>query len=183
LKEAAMNKSALSLKYYQILVIAFCLLFAGVSCTAPVTATAVTATPATPAATAVIPTVKAPQAAESPTVIPPTPTPLPTADLEAMPGLAGIWLDPQLDGSKTISTIEWQNGTYVVTSVVNTTRGKNELKTFSWANGVLTWDYCPAIMQHCIIQNTVSLKGNSLSVKWTWAGGGNSGTSDLQRQP
>jgi hypothetical protein len=100
-----------------------------------------------------------------------------------MPGLAGKWIDPDSSNGDTVSTIEWQNGTYVVTSVVNTTRGGNELKTSSWSNGVLTWKYCPANMQNCIIQNTVSLNGDTLTVNWAWSGGGNSGTSDLQRQP
>lgn len=182
--EDAMHKFALSLKFFQIPAIAICLLFGGVSCMRAVT---VTPLMATPEATAVIQTVVAPQAvtqaSEVPTVIPPTPTASATADLEAMPGLAGRWIDPDSSNGDTVSTIVWQNGTYVVTSVINTSRGGNELKTFSWANGVLTWRYCPSNMQDCIIQNTVALNGNTLTVSWAWSSGNNSGTSDLQRQP
>jgi hypothetical protein len=99
-----------------------------------------------------------------------------------MPGLAGKWIDPDSSGGGTISTIEWQNGGYVVSSVINTGRGPNELTKTSWSNGVLTWEYCPSGM-HCITQNTVSVSGDTLTVNWAWSDGGNSGTSDLQRQP
>ena len=99
-----------------------------------------------------------------------------------MPGLAGKWNDPQPNGDKTISTIEYKNGEYVVTSVINTSRGANEVTKSSWSNGVLTWEYCPASM-HCITQHTVSLSGDTLTVDWAWSDGGNSGTSPLNRQP
>jgi len=184
-----MDKSALSLKYFQITVITICLLFAGVACTSPATTAPATPTPVTmtPAATAVIPTVAAPQAVTQaaivPTIIPATPTASPTADLEAMSGLAGRWIDPDSSNGDTVSTIVWQNNTYVVTSIINSKRGGNELKSFSWANGVLTWRYCPSNMQDCIIQHTVALNGNTLTVSWAWSSGNNSGTSNLQRQP
>jgi hypothetical protein len=99
-----------------------------------------------------------------------------------MPGLAGKWIDPDSSGGGTVSTIAWQNGTYVVVSVINTGRGANEVTKSSWSNGVLTWEYCPSGM-HCITQNTVSLNGDSLTVDWAWSDGGNSGTSVLNRQP
>jgi hypothetical protein len=98
-----------------------------------------------------------------------------------MPGLVGQWLDPDSSGGGTISTIVYQNSEYVVTSVINTGRGPNELTKSSWSNGVLTWEYCPANM-HCITQNTVSLNGDTLTVNWAWSDGGNSGTSDLTRK-
>lgn len=106
----------------------------------------------------------------------------PASGQEAMPGLAGKWIDPDSSGGGTISTIEWQNGGYVVTSVINTGRGPNELTTTSWSNGVLTWEYCPSGM-HCITQQTVSLDGDVLTVDWVWSDGGNSGISLLERRP
>jgi hypothetical protein len=114
----------------------------------------------------------------------PTPTsaPLPSNNLGPMPGLVGKWIDPDSSGGGTISTIAYQNGEYVVTSVINTGRGPNELTKSSWSNGVLTWEYCPSGM-HCITQNTVSLSGDTLTVDWAWSDGGNSGTSPLHRQP
>jgi hypothetical protein len=120
-----------------------------------------------------------------PTIIPLPPiTSMPTTPVnqESMPGLAGKWLDPDSSGGGTLSTIEYKNGEYVVTSVVNSGRGPNEVKKSSWSNGVLTWEYCPSGM-HCITQSTVTLAGNTLTVNWTWSDGGNSGTSDLKRQP
>lgn len=101
---------------------------------------------------------------------------------EAIPGLAGAWIDPDSSGGGTVSTIVWQNNEYTVVTVINTNRGPNEVTNSSWSNGVLTWEYCPEGM-HCITQNTVSLNGDTLTVNWAWSDGGNSGTSDLQRQP
>ena len=106
----------------------------------------------------------------------------PSTNQEPMPGLVGNWIDPDSSGGGTVSTIEYRNGEYVVTSVVNTGRGANELTNSSWSNGVLTWEYCPSGM-HCITQNTVSLSGDTLTVDWAWSDGGNSGTSPLHRQP
>jgi hypothetical protein len=108
-------------------------------------------------------------------------TPLPSSNQGPMPGLVGKWIDPDSSGGGTISTIEYKNGEYVVTSVINTGRGPNELTTSSWSNGVLTWEYCPSGM-HCITQHTVSLSGDTLTVDWAWSDGGNSGTSPLHRQ-
>jgi hypothetical protein len=106
----------------------------------------------------------------------------PVAGQEALPGLAGKWIDPQADGSKTVSTIAWQNGTYVVVSVINSTRGVNEVTKSSWSNGSLTWVYCPA-SYYCISQVTVSLNGDALTVNWSRTDVQSSGTSVLKRQP
>lgn len=99
---------------------------------------------------------------------------------EPMPGLAGDWIDPDSSGGGTVSTIVWQNNEYQVVSVINSNRGPNELTKSTWAEGVLTWEYCPEGM-HCITQSTVSLHGDALTVNWSWSDGGNSGTSDLMR--
>jgi hypothetical protein len=126
---------------------------------------------------------EAPTATETPTATEAPMATAPATSQEAMPGLAGKWIDPDSTNGDTISTIEWANGGYVVTSVINVNRGGDELKTSSWENGVLTWVYCPANMQDCIKQTTVSLNGDTLTVDWVWSSGNNSGTSDLQRKP
>ena len=136
-----------------------------------------------PLATALPTASLAPVATTAPTATVAPVATSPATGQEAIPGLAGKWVDPDSANGDTVSTIVWLNGGYVVTSVINSSRGANELKIYSWVNGVLTWEYCPSTMQHCIIQNTVSLNGDTLTVDWTWSGGGNSGTSDLQRQP
>jgi hypothetical protein len=179
LREAAMDNPAYSLKYIRILVVAFCLIFAGAACAPPGTQTPV----ATPILQTVEVTREVTRIVEVPVTVTPAATLQPAIALEAMPGLAGKWIDPDSRGGGTVSTIVWQNGTYVVTSVVNSNRGGNELKTSSWSNGVLTWEYCPALQQHCLVQNTVSLNGDILTVNWDWFGGGHPGTSELQRQP
>ncbi len=98
---------------------------------------------------------------------------------EPMPGLTGAWLDPDSSGGGTVSTIAWQNNEYVVVSVINSNRGPNELTRSNWAEGVLTWEYCPEGFA-CVTQSTVSLHGDTLTVNWQNEGG-NSGTSDLTR--
>jgi hypothetical protein len=96
-----------------------------------------------------------------------------------MPGLVGKWLDP--DTSGTITTIEWQNNAYVVTSVSNPSRGGNEVTKTDWSNNVLTWTYCiPG--GNCITSVTVSVSGDSLDTTWT-DDRGYSGTTTFQRQP
>ncbi len=137
----------------------------------------------TPTAT-MAPLVTAPPVTQPPATLAPLATSAsqPGTSQEALPGLAGKWIDPDSNGGGTVSTIAWQNSTYVVVSVVNTGRGVNEVTKSSWSDGVLTWEYCPSGM-HCITQNTVSLDGDSLTVNWAWSDGGNSGTSVLQRQP
>ncbi len=142
-------------------------------------------TPATvvPLATSPAVATSIPLATSAPVV---TSAPLATSPAdsqEAIPGLAGKWIDPDSTNGDTVSTIVWLKGAYSVTSVVNSSRGGNELKSSSWANGVLTWRYCPTNMQDCIIQHTVTLNRNTLTVSWVWSSGNNSGTSDLQRQP
>ncbi|HTX92619.1 MAG TPA: hypothetical protein VMC09_15515 [Anaerolineales bacterium] len=96
-----------------------------------------------------------------------------------MPGLVGKWLDPDTTG--TITTIEWQNNEYVVTSVSNPDRGGNEVTKSSWSNNVLTWTYCiPG--GNCITSVTTGLSGDSLDTTWS-DDRGYSGTTTFQRQP
>ena len=106
----------------------------------------------------------------------------PAAGQQALPGLAGKWIDPDSNGGGTVSTIVWQDGTYVVTSVINSSRGVNEVTKSSWANGVLTWVYCPATW-YCLSQSTASLNGDALTVNWSRTDVQSTGTSVLQRQP
>jgi hypothetical protein len=123
-----------------------------------------------------------------PVMLPASPLPLatsstqPVAGQQAMPGLAGKWVDPDSVNGDTVSTIAWQNGTYVVISVINSNRGVNEVTKSSWSNGVLTWVYCPA-SYYCISQATVSLNGDALTVNWSRTDVQSSGTSILKRQP
>jgi hypothetical protein len=98
---------------------------------------------------------------------------------EAMPGLAGRWNDPQTTG--TVTTILWTNNQYIVQSVINPSRGGNEVTKTSWAAGVLTWTYCvPG--GNCITSVTVSVSGNNLDTVWT-DDQGNSGQDTLTRAP
>jgi hypothetical protein len=119
----------------------------------------------------------------TPTLVPlTTASTQPVAGQQALPGLAGKWIDPDSNGGGTVSTIAWQDGTYVVTSVINSSRGVNEVTKSSWANGVLTWVYCPATF-YCLMQSTVSLNGDALTVNWSRTDVQSTGTSVLQRQP
>jgi hypothetical protein len=103
----------------------------------------------------------------------------PATGQEAMPGLAGRWNDPQTQG--TITTIIWTNGQYMVQSVINPSRGGNEVTKFSWSNNVLTWTYCVPD-GNCITSVTVSVNGDSLDTVWT-DDQGNSGQTTFNRVP
>lgn len=91
--------------------------------------------------------------------------------------MAGYWQDPD----KQVSTIEAQNGTYVVVTVYDSVQShsQNELVSSSYSNGVLTWKYCPPAMP-CLTAETVSFNGDTLDVNWTDDTGG-SGQMTLQR--
>jgi hypothetical protein len=110
----------------------------------------------------------------------PSPQPgQPSNSQEAIPGLAGRWNDPDTTG--TVTTIVWQNGQYVVQSVINPSRGGNEVTESSWANGVLTWTYCVP-NGNCITSKTVSVSGDSLDTTWE-DDRGYSGTTTFERVP
>ncbi len=94
--------------------------------------------------------------------------------------MAGRWLDPDTTG--TITTIEAQGDGFAVVSVMNPDRGVNELTESNWANGVLTWTYCPEGM-YCIVSKTKSVTDKYLTADWSWADGGNGGTTKFERQP
>jgi hypothetical protein len=103
----------------------------------------------------------------------------PANNQEPIPGLAGRWNDP--DTSGTVTTIVWENGQYVVQSVINPSRGGNEVTKSSWSNGVLTWTYCVP-NGNCITSVTVSVDGNTLNTTWT-DDRGYSGTTAFARVP
>ena len=96
-----------------------------------------------------------------------------------MPGLAGRWNDPDTTG--TVTTIAWQNSQYVVTSVINPNRGKNEVTDSSWSNGTLTWTYCIPD-GNCITSVTVSVNGDKLDTTWS-DDQGQSGQTTFDRVP
>jgi len=94
--------------------------------------------------------------------------------------MAGKWLDPDTEG--TITTIAAQGDGFIVVSVMNPARGVNELTDTSWSNGVLSWTYCPEGM-YCIVSKSVSVTDKILTAEWSWADGGNGGTTKFERQP
>jgi hypothetical protein len=96
-----------------------------------------------------------------------------------MPGLAGRWNDP--DTSGTVTTIIWDKSQYMVQSVINPSRGGNEVTKSSWSNDVLTWTYCVP-NGNCITTATVSVNGNSLDTTWT-DDQSNSGQTTFERAP
>lgn len=103
-----------------------------------------------------------------------------TSGQEPSPSMAGKWQDPDAIGTDT--TIAWQNGQYVVVSIINSSRGVNELTWSKYKNGVLSWEYCPEGL-HCITSSSISVTSDSLTANWYWTDGGNSGTTVYQRVP
>ena len=117
--------------------------------------------------------------------IPPEPTlpPEPTIPSEPQVSAAGRWEDPDSNAPYSITTIEEQNGEYVVVSVTNSGRGDvNEVTYSKYVNGVLTWEYCPSVM-HCITSELVSFTSDTLTANWYWTDSGNGGTTIFRRVP
>ncbi len=78
-------------------------------------------------------------------------------------------------------TIIWADGQYKVQSVINPSRGGNEVTKSSWSNKVLTWTYCvPG--GNCITSMTASVNGDNLDTFWT-DDQGNSGQDTFTRVP
>ena len=114
----------------------------------------------------------------------PTVAPEPTIPPQPQVSAAGRWEDPDSNAPYSITTIEEQNGEYVVVSVTNSGRGDvNELTYSKYVNGVLTWEYCPAGM-YCITSEFISVTSDSLTATWYWSDDtGNGGTTIYRRVP
>jgi|WetSurMetagenome_2_1015567.scaffolds.fasta_scaffold47335_3 hypothetical protein len=98
---------------------------------------------------------------------------------EAIPGLAGKWLDPETLG--TYHVIAWQDGKYVVTETANPSRVGNEVTSSEWDGSSLTWTYCVQDGA-CVTIVTDHLDGNNLYTDWR-NDVGKSGSTVLQRLP
>jgi|WetSurMetagenome_2_1015567.scaffolds.fasta_scaffold171447_2 hypothetical protein len=107
-------------------------------------------------------------------------TPSATNTPKPPPSMVGRWQDPDTTG--TYTTIEAQGDGFAVVSVINEARGINELTDSSWADGVLTWTYCPEDM-YCISSKTISVSETTLTADWWWTDGGNGGTTKFTRVP
>ena len=103
-------------------------------------------------------------------------SPIPVAQ-EAIPGLAGSWLDTE---TQVVHTIEWQNGQYVVTSAIDPEEGAYPITSQSWSNDTLTWTYNRPSTGTSVTFETVSVSGDSLYTNWSNSTG-SSGTETLQR--
>jgi hypothetical protein len=100
----------------------------------------------------------------------------PQSSQEAMPGLAGKWLDADT-GDNTV--IAWQNNTYVVTSISWKTT-TYPVTSQSWSGGTLTWTYKDTDLNLTVTRGTVSVSGNNLDTTWAYSDG-TSGTVTLTR--
>jgi hypothetical protein len=120
-----------------------------------------------------------------PTVaIPPTEVPPLITEPEPSASPVGRWEDPDSNAPYSITTIDEQNGEYVVVAVTNEGRGNvNELTWSQYVNGVLTWEYCPEGM-YCITSEFVSVTEDSLTANWYWSDDpGNGDTTIFRRAP
>ncbi len=101
-----------------------------------------------------------------------------SASQEAIPGLAGHWLDTETND---VHTIEWMNGQYVVTSVIDDEYGEFAVTSQSWDGSTLTWTYKVSYNDTSVTFTTISVSGDSLYTTWSNSTG-SSGTETLQRQ-
>jgi hypothetical protein len=106
-------------------------------------------------------------------------SPIPSAPVnqEPIPGLAGSWLDSD---TQVVHTIEWQNGQYVVISVMDAEEGSYPITDQSWLNDTLVWTYYRQSTGTSVTFETVSVSGDSLYTNWS-NDIGESGTWTLER--
>ena len=84
-----------------------------------------------------------------------------------MPELEGYW---QI--SNIAYTIAWQNGQYVVTSVIDSEEGSLDITSQSWDGSALTWTYYRPSTDRSITYTTTSVSGNNLFVNLSTSAGG-----------
>ena len=102
----------------------------------------------------------------------------PASDLpEAIPGLAGDWLDSD---TQVVHAIEWQKDKYVVISAIDATEGSYPITDQSWLNNTLTWTYNRPSTGTSVTFETISVSGDSLNTNWSNSLK-KSGTQTLQR--
>jgi hypothetical protein len=97
---------------------------------------------------------------------------------EAMPGLAGVWVDTQ---ENTVHTIVWTGSTYNVVSSIDDTHGNCAITSQNWNGSTLTWTYYVADTDVSVTITATSVSGNSMYNNWS-STNGNSGTDVFTRQ-
>ena len=101
-----------------------------------------------------------------------------TSTQESMPGLTGVWKEPDLEDTFTIA---WQDGKYVVISVTWKDNSYSILSQ-SWLGNTLKWTYFDTTLNYEVTYETTSLDGDILYAMRT-DGYGGVRTEDLVRQP
>ena len=101
------------------------------------------------------------------------------AATEAIPGLAGKWLDPQ---THFVHTILWQNDSYLVASVVGPDGSEHIISGQVYRIGSESWNYHSGSEGNGpdIYFTTVSVSGDNLDTTWS-STDGSSGTRTLIR--
>ena len=101
------------------------------------------------------------------------------AATEAIPGLAGKWLDPQ---THFVHTIVWQNDSYLVSSVVGPDGSDHIISGQVYRIGSVSWNYHSGTEGNGpdIYFTTVSVSGDNLDTTWS-STDGSSGTRTLVR--
>jgi hypothetical protein len=92
-----------------------------------------------------------------------------------LPELEGYW-----QTSNKVHTIAWQNGKYVVTSVIDSEEGSLDITSQSWDGSALTWTYYRPSNDRSITYTTSSVSGDKLFIDYSNSVGG-SGSVALRR--
>lgn len=122
----------------------------------------------------IIPTLTTSTSAAPPTApVPPTAL-APTSD-HAMPELEGYW---QILNVAT--AIAWQNGQYVVMSVIDSEEGSLKITSQSWNGSALTWTYYRPSNDTSFTYTTSSVSGDKLFIDYSTSTG-TSGSVILHR--
>jgi hypothetical protein len=96
---------------------------------------------------------------------------------EAVPGLTGVWEDPE---TGTLHTVIWNGTEYFVVSSLATDGEIYDITDQSWSGDTLTWTYYVNSTQVSVTFDTIYVDGNSLYTNWSNSDG-NSGTETLDR--
>jgi hypothetical protein len=113
----------------------------------------------------------------------PSNTPVPSLGIatlmsnqEPIPGLVGIWQDPETTDTFVIT---WHNGKYVVLFV--TWKGKYyTIISQNWTGSFLTWSYYDTDLNLTVTYKTTSISGDRLYADWSYNNGSH-GSETLSR--
>jgi hypothetical protein len=97
---------------------------------------------------------------------------------EPMPGLTGVWEDPE---TLSLHTVIWDGSEYYVVSSIGSDGEIYTVTDQSWVGDTLSWTYYVGSTQTTVTFETIYVDGNSLYTNWNNSNNA-SGTETLSRK-